>query len=75
MPIQRQEDIVEFQIPVYNPLGMEIFQGEEYFASVVFSLSECELFLLDVKHEIAAGYVFHDEVDAGFGLETRVKVE
>lgn len=70
MPIKRQEDVVQFQVPIDNPFRVEVLEGEQDLTSVEFGLSQCELFLLDVKHEISAGDVLHDEVDPCLRLET-----
>jgi len=54
---------------------MEVLKSKEDFTSVKLGLSERELFLLDVQHEISSADVFHDKVYSGLGLEARVQVE
>ncbi len=75
MSVEREEDIVELEISVDDSLRVEILKCEQDLTSVELRLAESELLLLDMKHEIAAGHVFHHKVDPRFGLETRVEAE
>jgi hypothetical protein len=54
---------------------MEVLKGEKDFTSVKLGLSERELLLLNVQHEIPSADVLHDKVNSGLGLEARVQVE
>ena len=70
MPIKRQEDVVQFEVPIDDSFGVEVLQGEQDFAGVELGLSKGELFLLYMEHEVAAGNILHNEINAGLGLET-----
>ena len=54
---------------------MEVFEGEKHLGSVELGLPERELLALNVQHEVATTDVFHNEVDTGLSLETRVQPE
>ena len=69
MPVKGKEDVVEFEIAVDDPLCMEILECQQHLACVILRLTQGELLLLDVKHEIAARDIFHDEVHPRLGLE------
>jgi hypothetical protein len=61
--------------PVDDTFGVEILQSEEHLTGVELCLTEGELLLLDVKHEIASTDVLHDKVNTGLGLEARMQAE
>jgi hypothetical protein len=60
-------------LPVDNSLAMEILQSQQHLTGVEFRLSQGELLLLDVQHEISSTDVLHDKVDPCLGLEARMK--
>lgn len=62
-------------IPINNTLAVEVFQGQENFTGIEFRLTQRELFLLNVQHEITAADVFHHKVNSSLGLETRVQLQ
>jgi len=51
---------------------MEVLQRKQNFTGIVLGLSEGELLLLDMKHEISSRNILHDKVDSGLCLETRM---
>lgn len=52
---------------------MEVLQGQENLTRVELGLSQRELLLLDVQHEISSADVFHHKVDSRLGLEAGVE--
>ena len=72
MPIEPQQNIVQLQIPVNDTLGMEVLQRQQHLARIKLGLSEGELFLLNVQHQIPTRHILHDKVHPRLGLETRV---
>ena len=75
MSVQRQKDVVQFQVAVNDSVLVEILQGQAYFGGVELGSLQAELSPLDVQHEIATRDVFHDKVDASLGLETGVEIQ
>ncbi len=61
--------------PVNNSLCVEVLQRKKHLACVKLGLTQGELLLLDVQHEIASADILHDKVDPSFGLEARVQAE
>lgn len=61
--------------PINDSVGMEIFQGKKHFGCVELGLTERKLPTLNMQHEITSTDVFHDEIDTGLSLETRMKTK
>lgn len=57
--VEREKDVIELQITVHDALFMEVFESEKYFCSIEARSSGCELFSLNMQHEIPARNVFH----------------
>lgn len=73
--VKREQDVVQLEIPIDDAFGVEILECKQDLAGVELRLSESEMLLLDVEHEIASRDVLHDEVHPRLGLETGVKTK
>jgi hypothetical protein len=91
MAIKCQHNIIQFQIPVYDTIFVEVFQRQADLSSVKsislasskFSIqlvnllsSFCpKLTTLDVQHKITTTDVLHDEINPCLCLETSVEIK
>jgi hypothetical protein len=61
--------------PIDDPALVEVLQRQQDFRRIELRPTRCELFALDVEHEISAGDVLHYEINSCFRLEAGVQAE
>jgi hypothetical protein len=73
--IKREQNVIELQIAIYDPIFVEVFQCQTYFGSIELRTFGTELTSLDVQHEIATADILHDKVNSCLCLETSMQVK
>ena len=62
-------------VPIDDPVLMEILQRKQHLRSIELGLTKRELLPLDMQHQISSTHVLHDKVDTSLGLEARMQPE